>query len=1048
MNKRHAHIAVTAGLTALLTLGGGASLALAEELETDPAVELMSDEASSDTGISTLGLYADEPGYEGEIGETVGFFELPNTTDEVRNPDGSVEGIISGVKGYIDQLQADLGYFEYRVVDEGNNSARWVYVYVSEDDYSVTWKLEDGTVVKNVNDLPYGSYHLVGEVESLNPILNSVVPEVTVNVVDASKLVYNDSDDNFFQRSVFTGSEDYLWSRTDTVRCFYMDGQYFELPIEWSEPAEGAFDHAGFVDIEGTIPGTEHTVVQRYEVYEATEVSAQDFWIYDLYDPESYYPSPELTITGIGPEGQQAELFLGASNYSWDNLPDSLTAGDVYELFGTVWCGDKSFEISCELSVYASPTSIEDFNAENYDTWVTPGEAPVLGEWISSKSPIDDDSEYSFGESFPIRWDWIDPSLYAEGKANTSFTVEGEILSRYNGAGLGITVSSTIHVLEVSQLLAPEVTTMPGVVPEIPWQVEAITSDGVTRTFYTNLMDIPEELYSTPGNTYTHEVTMYELATGNQAVIKEFVVPVVVHVTDEAGSVVDGEPIDQLLDLKTEQGSIPELPDTVPVELDNGTIIPAPVNWGEVSPDQFATPGSVVEITGTVQNAEAASESEISLAAVNIGDTVVARVQVLPEGSGPVPSFAEVDYSFVASGSGLNINDPNFGHGSVSVTMSDGSTCLYSVEWDDTDLDVNNPGTYLVPGEVSITTAAGQSEMMTVYMYVNVTGEEGPDQPGSDEPGTDEPGTEDPGTDQPGTDDPSSDDPSDPSSPSNPSDNPSDHIQAPVEVSDGGSATVTAAAPGEVAIITPVPEEGQEVRDVTVLDSEANIVDVTAGDDGTWSFVMPEGGAVVAVTFGCDGGDLCVAHTFPDFDSSQWYHDSIDWALTNDVMNGYADGTFGADDPLNREMAAAVLWNYLGDGDDSAPETTLVDVLQGEWYSTAVNWAVENGIMNGYEGAGFGIGDPLTREQFAAVVANAVNADVDAVDPSVLSVFPDQDGVSDWATGVMAWAVDAGIMNGVVMPDGSRALQADRDITRGEMAAMMINAVESGVLQK
>lgn len=164
-------------------------------------------------------------------------------------------------------------------------------------------------------------------------------------------------------------------------------------------------------------------------------------------------------------------------------------------------------------------------------------------------------------------------------------------------------------------------------------------------------------------------------------------------------------------------------------------------------------------------------------------------------------------------------------------------------------------------------------------------------------------------------------------------------------------------------------------------------------------------------------------------------------------MKGY-DGTtlFGPDDGLMREQAATVVWNLMGDGDVSRPEAPQADVDQSQWYAPYVNWAVDSKVMDGYSEDDFGVGDSLTREQFAAVVAKAVGADVDSADQAALGAFPDADGVSGWARATMAWAVEAGVLNGVETEDGSRELQSTRELTRAEMAAMMVNAIEVGVL--
>lgn len=271
-----------------------------------------------------------------------------------------------------------------------------------------------------------------------------------------------------------------------------------------------------------------------------------------------------------------------------------------------------------------------------------------------------------------------------------------------------------------------------------------------------------------------------------------------------------------------------------------------------------------------------------------------------------------------------------------------------------------------------------------------------------------------------------------------------------VPETDRGEVSVTPARPheGDTVTITPEPDEGNEVRSVTVTDEDGNVIEVTMGEDGTWSFEQPEGEVTIEVVFGCDGGDLCTSHAFPDVDHDMWYHDAIDWAVDAGAFHGYDNGSFGPDDTLTREQAAAVLWNLFGEGDASAPGASMSDVAQGQWYSAAVNWAVANGVMNGYDGTGtFGVGDALTREQFTGMVANACGADLTSVDLSVLEAYGDFEGVSGWAKRAMAWAIEAGVINGVDLPDGTRELQAGRNISRAEMAAMMKNAIDAGVLE-
>ena len=85
-----------------------------------------------------------------------------------------------------------------------------------------------------------------------------------------------------------------------------------------------------------------------------------------------------------------------------------------------------------------------------------------------------------------------------------------------------------------------------------------------------------------------------------------------------------------------------------------------------------------------------------------------------------------------------------------------------------------------------------------------------------------------------------------------------------------------------------------------------------------------------------------------------------------------------------------MLRNLLGNDGATAPDAPHADVAQGVWYSNSVNWAVENGYMNGYGGTDrFGVGDALAREQFVCVIANAAGADFEAIDSTSIDGFLD-----------------------------------------------------------
>lgn len=187
------------------------------------------------------------------------------------------------------------------------------------------------------------------------------------------------------------------------------------------------------------------------------------------------------------------------------------------------------------------------------------------------------------------------------------------------------------------------------------------------------------------------------------------------------------------------------------------------------------------------------------------------------------------------------------------------------------------------------------------------------------------------------------------------------------------------------------------------------------------------------------------ASNFTDVADDAWYAEAVNWVSRNGTMNGYSDGSFGPEDALLREQAAAVLRNYLAPT-ATAKACALRDVERGFWYTESVDWAVETGTMTGYADGTFGVGDTLTREQLAAIMARVCGADLTSVDTSKFNALSDHASTSDWARESVAWAVQHGVINGIPGANGTRTLVPQGTVTRAQMAAIMMNAANEGLL--
>ena len=103
--------------------------------------------------------------------------------------------------------------------------------------------------------------------------------------------------------------------------------------------------------------------------------------------------------------------------------------------------------------------------------------------------------------------------------------------------------------------------------------------------------------------------------------------------------------------------------------------------------------------------------------------------------------------------------------------------------------------------------------------------------------------------------------------------------------------------------------------------------------------------------------------TFKDVNSAHYYYKAMLWANENGYVSGYNKEQFGVGDPCTREQIVMILWKYANSPAAKNTACTFTDAIKGQYYYDAMLWAVENGIVSGYNANTFGVGDACTREQ-------------------------------------------------------------------------------------
>ncbi|MDO5478965.1 MAG: S-layer homology domain-containing protein, partial [Clostridia bacterium] len=177
--------------------------------------------------------------------------------------------------------------------------------------------------------------------------------------------------------------------------------------------------------------------------------------------------------------------------------------------------------------------------------------------------------------------------------------------------------------------------------------------------------------------------------------------------------------------------------------------------------------------------------------------------------------------------------------------------------------------------------------------------------------------------------------------------------------------------------------------------------------------------------------------TFKDVKKESWYYDSVKYCFENSLMEGTGD-YFEPDTPMTRAMLVTILFRLSGS--DAGKVNPFSDVDADSWYSDAVMWASENGIVKGITETKFAPDEKITREQAVTVIVRYlyyIKADVN--EKADLSSYNDSENISPWAADAFSVAVKAGIVTGT----SEETLSPDLSTTRAEIATIVMRLCEN-----
>ena len=185
---------------------------------------------------------------------------------------------------------------------------------------------------------------------------------------------------------------------------------------------------------------------------------------------------------------------------------------------------------------------------------------------------------------------------------------------------------------------------------------------------------------------------------------------------------------------------------------------------------------------------------------------------------------------------------------------------------------------------------------------------------------------------------------------------------------------------------------------------------------------------------------------FPDVPSNAWYYDAVNFCTSKGYISGYGTGYFGPDDNIQRQDFVLILSRIDGvDLSKYEGRSKFSDIPSGQYYTAAVNWASENGIVSGYTNGKFGLGDSITREQLVLILFRYAERKygTQSYGSAKARRMYDYYNVSDWARAAIEWAIDTGVISGM---DGGIRIAPTVSAGRSQIAQILYNINRNNIL--
>lgn len=162
-----------------------------------------------------------------------------------------------------------------------------------------------------------------------------------------------------------------------------------------------------------------------------------------------------------------------------------------------------------------------------------------------------------------------------------------------------------------------------------------------------------------------------------------------------------------------------------------------------------------------------------------------------------------------------------------------------------------------------------------------------------------------------------------------------------------------------------------------------------------------------------------IVSDFWDIPENHTHYDAIMSLASKGMIQGYSDGSFKSNEAINRAETLQIVANWVAADLPENAQSSFVDVPKDAWFAPAVEWGLEEKLVQGYPAGTFQPSNIINRGEALKIILHARNV-----------VVSDPCEGCDWVQPYVEYSEANQLFT--VYPDGE--VHPEVPVSRGELA--------------